>query len=144
VGKASVFSRRSIVGVSAEPPQAKADSRAPHASGSGRGSRSTSSFAPARRAARPRRTKPRYLAENPEVYFDDIVDASERIRNMLENYKEIAEALEGTNESVISHGISEMLRVLTAISVVFLPSMIDLSIFDQHSVAGRGSTRQHV
>ena len=49
------------------------------------------------------RTKQRYLAEDLEVYFDDIVDASERIWDMLENYKEVVEALEDTNESVISH-----------------------------------------
>src|SRR5215212_1856466 len=37
------------------------------------------------------RTKQRYLAEDLEVYFDDIVDASERIWDMLENFKEVIE-----------------------------------------------------
>src|ERR687894_13504 len=41
------------------------------------------------------RTKQRYMAEDLEIYFDDIVDASERIWDMLENYKEVIEALEG-------------------------------------------------
>ena len=45
------------------------------------------------------RTKQRYLADDLEIYFDDIVDASERIWDMLENYKEVVEALEDTNES---------------------------------------------
>ena len=36
---------------------------------------------------------------------------------MLENYKEVVEALEDTNESVISHRVNDILRVLTAISV---------------------------
>jgi magnesium transporter len=67
------------------------------------------------------RTKQRYLAEDLEVYFDDIVDASERIWDMLENYKEVVEALEDTNESVLSHRVNEVLRVLTAFSVVVLP-----------------------
>jgi magnesium transporter len=67
------------------------------------------------------RTKQRYLAEDLEIYFDDIVDASERIWDMLENYKEVIEALEDTNESVISHRVNEVLRVLTAFSVVVLP-----------------------
>jgi magnesium transporter len=40
---------------------------------------------------------------------------------MLENYKEVVEALEDTNESVISHRVNDILRVLTAISVVVLP-----------------------
>ena len=32
---------------------------------------------------------------------------------MLENYKEVVEALEETNESVISHRFNDILRVLT-------------------------------
>ena len=63
------------------------------------------------------RTKARYIAEDLDIYFDDIIDASERIWDMLENYKEVVEALEATNESVIAHRINEILRVLTAISV---------------------------
>ena len=40
---------------------------------------------------------------------------------MLENYKEVVVALDETNESVISHRVNEILRVLTAISVIVLP-----------------------
>jgi magnesium transporter len=75
------------------------------------------------------RTKQRYLAEEMEVYFDDIVDASERIWDMLENYKEVVEALEDTNESVLSHRVNEVLRVLTAFSVIILPLTLLASIF---------------
>jgi magnesium transporter len=75
------------------------------------------------------RTKQRYLAEDLEVYFDDIVDASERIWDMLENYKEVVEALEDTNESVLSHRVNEVLRVLTAFSVVILPLTLIASIW---------------
>ena len=64
------------------------------------------------------RTKQRYLAEDLDVYFDDIVDASERIWDMLENYKEVVEALEDSNESVLAHRVNDVLRVLTAFSVV--------------------------
>src|SRR4029079_8566715 len=35
------------------------------------------------------RTKQRYLAEELEIYFDDISDAAERIWDTLENYKEV-------------------------------------------------------
>src|ERR687885_704986 len=75
------------------------------------------------------RTKQRYLAEDLEVYFDDIVDASERIWDMLENFKEVIEALEDTNESVLSHRVNEVLRVLTSFSVVILPLTLIASIF---------------
>ena len=74
------------------------------------------------------RTKQRYLAEDLEVYFDDIVDASERIWDMLENFKEVVEALEDTNESVLSHRVNEVLRVLTAFSVIILPLTLLASV----------------
>ena len=75
------------------------------------------------------RTKQRYLQEELEIYFDDISDAAERIWDTLENYKEVAEGLESTNESVISHRLNDSLRILTAASVVLLPLTLIASIF---------------
>ena len=63
----------------------------------------------------------RFLPEDLELYFDDIVDASERIWDLLDNYKEVVEALESTNESVINHQQNDILYVLTIFSVVMLP-----------------------
>jgi len=63
----------------------------------------------------------RFLPEELELYFDDIVDAAERIWDILDNYKEVIEALEDTNESVISHRQNDVLRILTVFSVVLLP-----------------------
>ena len=62
------------------------------------------------------RNKARYIAEDLDIYFDDIIDASERVWDMLENYKEVVEALEATNESAIAHRTNETFRVLTAFS----------------------------
>src|SRR3954462_15528002 len=62
------------------------------------------------------RAKQKFVGDELEVYFDDIQDASERIWDMLENYKEVIEALEDTNESLISHRLNNVLRVLTSIS----------------------------
>ena len=63
----------------------------------------------------------RYRAPDLDLYFDDITDASERIWDVLENYKEQVESLESTNESVISHRVNDVLRVLTIFSVLILP-----------------------
>jgi magnesium transporter len=81
------------------------------------------------------KVKQRYLATDfdLEIYFDDIVDAHERIWDMLENYKEVAEALEETNESVISHRLNDILRVLTSISVVILPLTLIASIMGMNT-----------
>jgi magnesium transporter len=75
------------------------------------------------------RTKQRYLAEDMEIYFDDISDAAERVWDILENYKEVVEGLEDTNESQISHRLNDTLRILTAFSVAFLPLTLIASIF---------------
>jgi magnesium transporter len=67
------------------------------------------------------------------------VDASERIWDMLENYKEVVEALEDTNESVISHRVNDILRVLTGISVIVLPLTFIASLWGMNvGVPGEG------
>jgi magnesium transporter len=71
----------------------------------------------------------RFLPEELEQYFDDIVDAAERIWDILDNYKEVVEALEDTNESVISHRQNDVLRILTVFSVVLLPLTLITGIF---------------
>jgi len=71
----------------------------------------------------------RFLPEELELYFDDIVDAAERIWDLLDNYKEVVEGLEATNESVISHKQSDVLRTLTAFTVVVLPLTLIASLF---------------
>ena len=103
-----------------------------------------------RKVIRPQRTvlrdlekaKNRFMARGGdlEVYFDDIVDAHERIWDMLENYKEVIEGLGDTNESVISHRVNDILRVLTVISVVLLPLTLLASIFGMNvRVPGQGT-----
>jgi magnesium transporter len=71
----------------------------------------------------------RFLPQELELYFDDIVDAAERIWDLLDNYKEVIEGLESTNESVISHRQNDILRILTVFSVVLLPLTLITGIF---------------
>ena len=71
----------------------------------------------------------RYLPDDLEVYFDDIVDKAERIWDQLDNYKEVVEALEQTNESVIAHKQNDILRLLTIFSVILLPLTLLSGIF---------------
>jgi magnesium transporter len=83
----------------------------------------------------------RFLPEELDLYFDDIVDASERIWDLLDNYKEVVEALEGTNESVISHQQNDILYVLTIFSVVVLPLTFLTGLFGMNvNFPGFGST----
>src|SRR3989440_7937335 len=71
----------------------------------------------------------RFLPQELELYFDDIVDASERVWDILDNYKEVVEALEDTNESAINHRQNDVLRVLTVVSVILLPMTLITGIF---------------
>ncbi len=82
----------------------------------------------------------RFLPEDLELYFDDIVDASERIWDVLDNYKEVVEALEDTNESVIAHRHNDVLRVLTVFSVILLPLTLIASVFGMNVVYPGEST----
>ena len=79
------------------------------------------------------RTKQRYLQEELEIYFDDISDAAERIWDTLENYKEVIEGLESSNESVLSHRLNDSFRILTAASVVLLPLTLIASLFGMNT-----------
>jgi magnesium transporter len=82
----------------------------------------------------------RFLPEQLELYFDDLVDASERIWDLLDNYKEVVEALETTNESAISHRQNDVLRILTLISVTLLPLTLIASVFGMNvAFPGEGS-----
>jgi magnesium transporter len=81
-----------------------------------------------------------FLPEELDLYFDDIVDAAERIWDLLDNFKEVVEALESTNESVISHRQNDVLRLLTIISVTMLPLTLITSIFGMNVLfPGEGS-----
>jgi magnesium transporter len=85
------------------------------------------------------RARTRYLPEDLEVYFDDVVDKAERIWDQLDNYKEVVEALEQTNESVIAHKQNDILRVLTVFSVIMLPLTLISGIYGMNV----GIPRQH-
>jgi len=90
-----------------------------------------------RKIVRPQRTslhdleqaKQRYFGEELDIYFDDITDAAERIWDILENYREVIDGLESSNESVLSHRLNDSIRVLTAVSVILLPLTLIASVF---------------
>jgi magnesium transporter len=86
------------------------------------------------------RAKQRYLTDDLDIYFDDLTDASERIWDVLENFMEIVQGLESTNESVLSHRLNDGLRVLTAVSVILLPLTLLASVFGMNvHFPGEGS-----
>ncbi len=63
----------------------------------------------------------KFLPENLDVYFDDIVDKIEKMWNSMENLQELVISLHETNESIISHNTNNIIKVLTIFSVIMLP-----------------------
>ncbi|CAB4879350.1 MAG: magnesium transporter CorA [Actinobacteria bacterium] len=85
------------------------------------------------------RTRHPILADELEIYFDDLEDASERIWQMLDGFKETVEALETTNESVLSHRLNDVLRILTVLTVIFLPPTLVAGIMGMNTkIPGQG------
>jgi magnesium transporter len=71
----------------------------------------------------------KFLPENLEIYFDDVVDKIEKQWSSLDSLKEVAETLQDANESLISHRSGETIRVLTIFSVIMLPLTLISGIF---------------
>ena len=84
----------------------------------------------------------RFLPEDLELYFDDIVDASERIWDLLDNYKEVVEALEATNESVITHPPQRRSARADRASLILLPLTLIASLFGMNVVYPGEGTRK--
>jgi magnesium transporter len=63
----------------------------------------------------------KFLPENLDVYFDDVVDKIEKIFNNLESLWDIIASLHETNESILSHNTNNIIKILTIFSVIMLP-----------------------
>jgi len=71
----------------------------------------------------------KFLPDDLDIYFDDIVDKTEKMWSSLESLKEVAETLQDANESLISHETGNTIRVLTVFSVILMPLTLITGIF---------------
>jgi len=74
----------------------------------------------------------KYLPEDMEMYFDDITDKAEKVWDMLENYKEVVEAIDGAYESLTSYKMNNLMRTFTILQVVVLPMTIVSGLFSMN------------
>lgn len=72
---------------------------------------------------------PLFVMKKTDEYFIGLIDYSKEIWDALENLKERIEALQETNESQISFQLSDIMRILTIISVLIFPVTLISSIF---------------
>ncbi|TXH00587.1 MAG: hypothetical protein E6P95_03295 [Candidatus Moraniibacteriota bacterium] len=62
-----------------------------------------------------------FIPNELRLYFQDLISTNIRIWNMLESSKETIEALEDTNNSLLSNKLNQTMKVLTIFSAVILP-----------------------
>ncbi len=76
-----------------------------------------------------------FLAEENDIYFDDIIDSTEKIWDTLQNLKEVSESLQRTHDSYATNRLNEVMKVLTVFSVIMLPLTVITGFYGMN-VAG--------
>lgn len=69
------------------------------------------------------------LSESTKVYLRDVYDHSVQIIDILETYREVAVGLSESYMTVLSNRMNEVMKVLTMISVIFIPVTFMASVF---------------
>ena len=64
-----------------------------------------------------------------DVYFDDLVDHIEKLWTSLEEQKEVVEGLNDANLALVNTTTNDVIRVLTVMTVVFLPLTLVASVY---------------
>ncbi len=66
----------------------------------------------------------------------EVIGSNIKIWNTLENHKEMIEALEQTNESLLSYKLNNTMKILTAFSVIVLPLSLMANAFGMNVTNG--------
>lgn len=67
--------------------------------------------------------------EELEAYFGDLVDKINKIYDILDDAKEVVDSLSATTDSLSSHRLNEVIKILTIFSVIMLPLTLISSIY---------------
>lgn len=62
-----------------------------------------------------------HIPDDLKVYYQDLIGTNIRLWNLLESQKETIEALEDTNNSLLSNKLDQTMKVLTIFSAILLP-----------------------
>lgn len=75
------------------------------------------------------RTKHPIIHEDMEEYFGDIVDHIRRARDIIDEDVEIISGISDTADTLLSHRLNGVIRILTIFSVIMLPLTFVTSLF---------------
>ncbi|MDA2921905.1 magnesium transporter CorA family protein [Patescibacteria group bacterium AH-259-L07] len=70
-----------------------------------------------------------FSAGKLKAYFEELIETTEDIWQNLQNMNQTIEALERTNNSLISYQLNDIIKILTTISVIVMPITLLASIF---------------
>lgn len=83
------------------------------------------------------RTKIDYLCTaDMKQYYSDLIDHTKSIWDILNGQKEMIEALEDTNTSLVSFKLNDIMRTLTIFSGIVLPLSLIAGIFGMNTTVG--------
>ncbi len=74
------------------------------------------------------------LREGLERYFDDIIDHIHRARDIIDEDYEVISSLSETADTLLSHRINGVMRILTVFSVIMLPLTFISSMYGMNLV----------
>ncbi|MFA6096393.1 MAG: magnesium transporter CorA family protein [Candidatus Paceibacterota bacterium] len=74
--------------------------------------------------------------ENLSRLASEVIGSNIKVWNTLENHKEMIEALEHTNESLLSYKLNDTMKILTAFSVIILPLSLMVNMFGMNITNG--------
>jgi len=70
-----------------------------------------------------------FNVEKSKIYYGDLIDHTKNIWDILNGQKEMIEALESTNTSLVSFRLNDIMRLLTLFSVIVFPLTLIAGIF---------------
>lgn len=70
-----------------------------------------------------------FIHEDLDVYFGDILDHLQKASDLLSDHAEVIEVLAESADTLASHRINEVMRILTVISVIMLPLTLISGIY---------------
>ena len=82
------------------------------------------------------RNIPKITDRNFSRLSTEVIGSNIKVWNTLENHKEMIEALEHTNESLLSYKLSNTMKILTAFSVIVLPLSLIANAFGMNVTNG--------
>ena len=77
--------------------------------------------------------------ENLDIISQEVIGSQIRVWNTLENHKEMIEAIEKTNESLLSYQINRVMHTLTFFSIVLFSLTFIAGFFSMHPMENSNS-----